>query len=113
MCCASVFTCNAMASSRRPSWLARRTNPMRSRVYPTEAIVLRRSDFSEADRLLTLYTPRYGKRRVIAKGVRKTTSRLAGHIELFTRVQLLLAEGRNLDIVTQAQSIDGYRAFRE
>jgi len=86
---------------------------MRSRVYPTEAVVLRRSDFSEADRLLTLYTPRYGKRRVIAKGVRKTTSRLAGHIELFTRVQLLLAEGRNLDIVTQAQSIDGYRAFRE
>jgi DNA repair protein RecO (recombination protein O) len=86
---------------------------MRSHVYRTEAIILRRSDFAEADRLLTLYTPRFGKRRVIAKGVRKTTSRLAGHIELFTRVQLLLAEGRNLDIVTQAQIVAPYRALRE
>ena len=85
---------------------------MRSRVYRTEAVVLRRSDFSEADRLLTLYTPRFGKRRVIAKGVRKTTSRLAGHIELFTRVQLLLAQGRNLDIVTQAEIVVPYRALR-
>src|ERR687885_415233 len=86
---------------------------MRSHVYRTEAIILRRSDFGEADRILTLYTPRYGKRRAIAKGVRKTTSRLAGHVELFTRVQLRLAEGRNLDIVTQAQIIAPYRALRE
>ncbi len=86
---------------------------MRSHVYRTEAIVLRRSDFGEADRILTLYTPRFGKRRAIAKGVRKTTSRLAGHIELFTRVQLMLAEGRNLDIVTQAQIVAPYRALRE
>ena len=86
---------------------------MRSRVYRTEAIVLRRSDFSEADRILTLYTPRFGKRRVIAKGVRKTTSRLAGHIELFTRVNLMLAQGRNLDIVTQADIVEPYRALRQ
>lgn len=86
---------------------------MRSHVYRTEAVVLRRTDFSEADRILTLYTPRFGKRRVIAKGVRKTTSRLAGHIELFTRVNLMLAEGRNLDIVTQAEIVAPYRALRE
>ena len=85
---------------------------MRSHVYRTEAIILRRSDYGEADRILTLYTPRFGKRRAIAKGVRKTTSRLAGHIELFTRVQLMLAEGRNLDIVTQAQIIAPYRDLR-
>jgi DNA repair protein RecO (recombination protein O) len=86
---------------------------MRSHVYRTEAVVLRRTDYSEADRILTLYTPRFGKRRAIAKGVRKTTSRLAGHVELFTRVQLLLAEGRNLDIVTQAEIVAPYRALRE
>ena len=86
--------------------------PMRSHVYRTEAIVLRRSEYGEADRILTLYTPRHGKRRVIAKGVRKATSRLAGHIELFTRVNLLLAEGRNLDIVTQAEIVAPYRALR-
>jgi DNA repair protein RecO (recombination protein O) len=86
---------------------------MRSHVYRTEAIVLRRSDYSEADRIMTLYTPLYGKRRVIAKGVRKTTSRLGGHLELFTRVSLMLAEGRNLHIVTQAEIIAPYRKLRE
>ncbi len=85
---------------------------MRSHVYRTEAVVLRRSDYGEADRILTLYTPRFGKRRVIAKGVRKTTSRLAGHIELFTRAQMMLAEGRNLHILTQAEIVAPYRALR-
>jgi DNA repair protein RecO (recombination protein O) len=75
---------------------------MRDRVYRTEALILRRSDFAEADRLLVIATPQ-GKRRVVAKGVRKTMSRLAGHVELFTHVHLLLAVGRNLDIVTQSE----------
>lgn len=74
------------------------------RVYGSEAIVLRRTDFGEADRILTLFTPTYGKVRAIAKGVRRTTSRLAGHLEPFTRTQLLLATGRDLDIVTQAEA---------
>ena len=77
--------------------------PQHARVYASEAIVLRRSDFGEADRILTLFTPSYGKARAIAKGVRRTTSRLAGHLEPFTRTQLLLATGRELDIVTQAE----------
>ena len=80
---------------------------MRERVYRTEAIILRRNDFAEADRLLLMATPE-GKRRVVAKGVRKTTSRLAGHIELFTHATLLLAVGRNLDIVTQSQIIASF-----
>jgi recombinational DNA repair protein (RecF pathway) len=68
----------------------------RERLYRTEAIVLRRSDLGEADRLLTLYTPEWGKLRVIAKGVRKPTSRKSGHVELFTHSRLLIARGRNL-----------------
>lgn len=84
---------------------------MRERVYRTEAIVIRRSDFGEADRLLTLITPQ-GKRRVIAKGARKTTSRLAGHIELFTHTTLLLAVGRNLDIVTQSTILHSFDTLR-
>ena len=72
-------------------------------VYSTEAITLRRTDFGEADRILTLFTPTYGKVHAIAKGARRTTSRLAGHLEPFTRTQLLLASGRDLDIVTQAE----------
>lgn len=84
---------------------------MRDRVYRTEAVVIRRSDFGEADRVLTLLTPN-GKRRVVAKGVRKTTSRLAGHIELFTHATMLLAVGRNLDIVTQSAIRENFDQLR-
>ncbi|HEU5089943.1 MAG TPA: DNA repair protein RecO [Roseiflexaceae bacterium] len=84
---------------------------MRDRVYRTEGVIIRRSAFGESDRLLTVYTPQ-GKRRVVAKGASKTTSRLAGHIELFTHAQLLLAVGRNLDIVTQSTVVHDYTRLR-
>jgi DNA repair protein RecO (recombination protein O) len=83
----------------------------RERVYRTEAIIIRRSDFGEADRQLTLMTPS-GKRRVLAKGARKTISRLAGHIELFTHTTMLLAVGRNFDIVTQSAVLHSYDRLR-
>lgn len=84
----------------------------RERLYRTEAVILRRQDFGEADRLLTLYTPGLGKTRVLAKGVRKLTSRKAGHVELFTHSTLLIAKGRNLDIVTQAETINSFLPLR-
>src|SRR4051794_2300432 len=86
---------------------------MRVHVYKTEAVVLDRKDFGEADRLLTLYTPGMGKVRALAKGSRRTTSRLSGHIELFTHTYLFLATGRNLDIVTQSQLIHSHERLRE
>lgn len=85
----------------------------RIRLYRTEAIVLKRHDFGEADRILTLYTPDRGKLGAIAKGVRRIASRKSGHVELFTHASLLLAEGRNLDVVTQAETIDPFGAIRE
>lgn len=85
----------------------------RQRLYKTEAVVLRRSDFGEADRLLTLYTPNRGKLRAIAKGIRRPTSRKAGHLELFCHSRVLIAKGRNLDIITQAEAIDYHLALRE
>lgn len=78
----------------------------KERVYRTEAVVLRRMDLGEADRLLTLFTPDEGKVKAIAKGVRRPGSRKAGHLEPFTRARLLLARGRNLDIITQAEAVD-------
>ena len=86
--------------------------PDRERLYRTEGIVLKRTDFGEADRLLVLYTPGLGKLRVVAKGVRKVPSRKAGHVEPFMRSQFLLARGRNLDIVTQAEATDTYLGLR-
>lgn len=91
------------------------TAPRRERIrlYRTEAVVLRRRDLGEADRILTLFTARHGKLRVVAKGVRRPQSKLAGHLEPCARTSLLLAQGRNLDIITQAQLIKPYRALRE
>jgi len=85
----------------------------RERTYRLEGIVLRRSDFGEADRLLTLFSAERGKTRAIAKGARKPQSRKTGHVELFMRSKFLLAEGRDLDIVTQAEMVSAYPHLRE
>jgi len=84
---------------------------LRDRVYRTEAIVIRRSDAGEADRLITILTP-HGRQRVVARGARKIHSRLAGHIELFTHTMLMLAIGRNLHIVTQSSPLDRFERLR-
>ena len=78
-----------------------------------EAVVLRHTDWGEADRLLVLYSLQRGKTRAIAKGVRKLTSRKAGHLEPFTHVSLQLSKGRDLFIVTQAETIQSYPRIRE
>ncbi len=77
---------------------------MRDRLYRVEAIILKRTDIGEADRLLTLYTPDLGKIRAVAKGARKPSSRKSGHVELLMHSELLLAKGRQLDVVTQAET---------
>lgn len=86
---------------------------LRARIYSTEAITLRRMDFGEADRILTVITPAMGKLRLLAKGVRRPTSRLAGHIEPFSLAQLMVAKGRDLDLVTQASTLQPFRGVRE
>lgn len=85
----------------------------RPRLLRTEAIVIKRVDFGEADKILTLYTPYMGKLRAVAKGVRRPTSKLGGHVELFTHSQLLVARGRNLDIVTQSETLHSFIRLRE
>ena len=87
--------------------------PRQPRSFRVEAIVLKHSDYGEADRFLSLYTRQRGKLRAIAKGVRKMRSRQSGHLEPFTRVSLQLATGRNLYIVTQAEAVDSYINLRE
>ena len=87
--------------------------PAAARSFRVEAIVLRHSDWGEADRLLVLYTREIGKVRAIAKGVRKMHSRKAGHLEPFTYARLLLARGRDLLIVTQAETAEAYLPIRD
>lgn len=82
------------------------------RVYKTEAIVLRHIKLGEADRILTLYTPGLGKIKAVAKGARRPGSKFGGHVELLTHSLLMLARGRNLDIVTQSQTINSFLPLR-
>ena len=63
--------------------------------------------------MITLFTPFRGKVRGVAKGSRKLTSRLAGHIEQFTHTSVVIARGRNIDIITQAQTVRSFIEIRE
>ncbi len=85
----------------------------RQRLYRLQAIVMRRRDMGEADRLLTVFTRDRGKINLLAKGVRRAASRKAGHIEPFTFTDLLVAKGASLDLVTQAETIAAHRHVRE
>jgi len=80
--------------------------------YKTRGIIIRRSNFGEADRLLVIFTERFGKIKAIAKGARKQGSKLAGNLELFCLTNFIFAEGRNLDIVTEAEIINCFFKIR-
>lgn len=84
-----------------------------NRTFKTEGIVLRRRNFGEADKLLTIFTKHYGKITLVAKGVRRTTSRKAGSLEPFTQVNLLVAKGKSLDIITETETIDSFSYWRK
>ena len=77
-------------------------------LYRAEAVVLRTQKLGEADRIISLLTRDQGRVRAVAKGVRRTTSRFGSRLEPFTYVDLQLAEGRSLDVVTQAETLAPY-----
>lgn len=82
-------------------------------LYREHGIVLRTHKLGEADRIIVFVTRGHGKVRAVAKGVRKTRSRFGSRLEPCSHVALQLYEGRELDIVTQAESVDHFRAIRE
>jgi DNA repair protein RecO (recombination protein O) len=81
-------------------------------LYKIEGIVLRRRPFGEADRLVTVLSRDRGKLTVVAKGARKVRSRLGGRLEPPCRFRALVAEGRTLDVISQVELLDAYRALR-
>jgi len=78
------------------------------RSYRVEAIVLRTHKLGEADRIITLLTREKGKIRAVAKGVRRTRSKFGARLEPFSRAELFIAPGKNLDIITQAETLNVY-----
>jgi DNA repair protein RecO (recombination protein O) len=83
-----------------------------TRLYRDQGIVLRTWKLGEADRILNLFTKGHGKVRAVAKGVRKPKSKFGGRLEPTAHVALQLYEGRELDVVTQVESLDQFEAFR-
>ena len=78
--------------------------------YRDEVVVLRTHKLGEADRIVTLLSRRHGKIRAVAKGVRRTSSRFGSRLEPFMVADVQLYQGRNLDIVQQAESLGAYGA---
>lgn len=83
------------------------------KAYRVEGIVIRRKNFSEADRILTLFTKNHGKIKILAKGVRRITSRRGPNIELFNQVQLSIHKGRNFDILTEAEVLNSFPRIKK
>ena len=71
--------------------------------FTTEGVILKKSNFGEADRLLTIFTRDHGKITCIAKGARRPRSKKAGHIELGNWCKLFVAQGKNIDLLTEVQ----------
>jgi DNA repair protein RecO (recombination protein O) len=84
-----------------------------SHLYRDRGVVLRTYRLGEADRIVVLCTERHGKVRAVAKGVRKTKSKFGARLEPTRHVALQLYVGRELDIVTQAESLDHFRPIRD
>jgi len=82
-------------------------------LYRDEGVVLRTTRLGEADRIVTLVTRGHGKVRAVAKGVRRTTSKFGGRLEPLSHVAMLCWQGRELDIVNQAEVLDSFRVVRE
>lgn len=82
--------------------------------YSDEAIVIKRSNLGEADRLLTLFTKHYGKVTVLARGVRKLSSKRAGSIELFNLIKVSFIKGRGeLETLGEIQSLETFSGWRK
>ena len=86
---------------------------MIGRTYKTEAIILARRNIGEADRILIIFSKHYGKLHVIAKGVRRLTSRKRGSLELFNNVVLFLAKGKTFDIITETEIKNNFKDWRK
>ena len=83
------------------------------RSYKDEAIVLKRTNYSEADRFIVIYSKYFGKKRILAKGIRKPKSRKRGALEVFSRIKYSAAKGKVYDIMTEVEALDLYLGIRK
>ncbi|MCX6706292.1 MAG: DNA repair protein RecO [Candidatus Woesebacteria bacterium] len=86
---------------------------MRFRSYSDEGIVLARRNFGEADRILSIYSKNHGRISAIAKGIRRTTSRKRGHLEVFGHIKFQITDGHGIGILIEADTINNFEEIRK
>ena len=82
------------------------------RNYSTEAIVLRTRDNKDADKIITLFTRDFGKQTVIAKGIKKLSSRKRGNLEVFNEVKTSVVNTKGMGIITEVQLLNSFENVR-
>ncbi len=83
------------------------------KTYKSEGIVLKRINFGEADKVVTVYSKHFGKITLLAKGMRRMTSRKRGNLEIFNQVAFFAVKGKGMDIVTETELIDCFSLCRK
>jgi DNA repair protein RecO (recombination protein O) len=83
------------------------------RTLKTEGVIIKRKNYSEADRILTVFTKYHGKIQVKASGIRRIPSRRASHVELLNFSTLTLYKGKGMPVLTEAQTIESYSAIKD
>jgi len=86
---------------------------VRSRNYRSEGVVLARRNYSEADRILVIYSKHYGKLSLLAKGVRKVQSRKGGSLEVFNYIRFSASRGKGLDLMAEVEIINSFSLIRK
>jgi DNA repair protein RecO (recombination protein O) len=81
--------------------------------YINEGFVLKRRNFGEADRILDIYTKEKGKISLLAKGIRRPSSRKRGHLEIFSKIKFQVISGSHMGIMTEVETLDGFKQVRE
>ena len=81
--------------------------------YKSEGIVLKRTNFGEADKIVTVFSKHYGKITLLAKGVRRLSSRKRGDLEVFNQIVFFADKGRNFDIVTETSLLNSFSEWRK
>lgn len=83
------------------------------RTYKSEGVVLKRTNFGEADKIVTVYSKHYGKITLLAKGIRRLTSRKRGNLEIFNKVSFFASRGKGMDIVTEVETLESFSFWRK
>lgn len=85
---------------------------MKLRSFKAEGFILKRKNYGESDRIITIFTKYHGKITVLAKGIRKITSKKSSHMEVFNKTSLYIAQGKSFAILTEAQTLETYPSLK-